>query len=65
MALQRADGSPFNLTVNRSVFIQESHIGDVSIMYPEKMVVVPDDGIIRHTVMPATGDTKIFVWVCV
>ena len=63
MALQRSDGSPFGLRTNRSVFIQESHIGVDNILYPEKMVVASDDGIIRHTVMPEEGDTKIYVWV--
>ena len=63
MALQRSDGTPFSFQTNRSVFIQESHIGVNNKMYPEKMVIASDDGIIRYTVMPEEGDTKIFIWV--
>jgi len=59
-AVKRTDGSPYKNTTHRTLEIEVTHEGEQSRRIMEE-VVIPDDAIVRYTVMPELLDQKIYI----
>ena len=63
-AVTRRDGTPYTGRYARQVVVQVIHEGQITRTVPEEKLIIPDDNIIRLTVMPFKGDDRIKIRVC-
>ena len=61
--VQRSDGTPYEGFLNRQIAIQTIYEGSNPRSVNEDKMVVPDDSVVRYTIQPEEGDTKIKITV--
>ena len=62
-AVIRAGGSPYQSSMDRQIYMQATHVTESQSTRadPEELTIVPDDGIVKYTVMPDPTDNRVKV----
>ena len=60
-AVTRMDGSPYSSNYFRTISISTTHIGSSGTLSYETKQIIPDDSVVKYTVLPGDEDTKISV----